>query len=161
MTLGKELPASPSTEEVARALAAAIAAIKARGKSETGEKTMLDVLAPVQAELAAGGAELTARLRRRAFDAAAATTPMKALRGRHVPLCVAVIARVVPRSERAFAPEMPAWSTAKPSCASQFATGLARRLRIARSAIAARVARQIAALDALQRALRIASTAYS
>ena len=31
---------------------------------------------------AAGGAELTARLRRRAFDAAAATTPMKALRGR-------------------------------------------------------------------------------
>ena len=82
MTLGKELPASPSTEEVARALAAAIAAIKARGKSETGEKTMLDVLAPVQAELAGGGAELTARLRRRAFAAAAATTPMKALRGR-------------------------------------------------------------------------------
>jgi dihydroxyacetone kinase-like protein len=82
MTLGKELPASPSAEEVARALAAAIAAIKARGKSETGEKTMLDVLAPVQAELAGGGAELTARLRRRAFDAAAATMPMKALRGR-------------------------------------------------------------------------------
>lgn len=82
MTLGKELPAQPSAEEVARALAAAIAAIKARGKSETGEKTMLDVLAPVQAELAGGGAELAARLRRRAFDAAAATTPMKALRGR-------------------------------------------------------------------------------
>jgi len=82
MTLGKELPASPSTEEVARALAAAIAAIKARGKSETGEKTMLDVLAPVQAELAGGGAELAARLRRRAFAAADATTPMKALRGR-------------------------------------------------------------------------------
>jgi phosphoenolpyruvate---glycerone phosphotransferase subunit DhaL len=82
MTLGKELPAAPSAEEVARALAAAIAAIKARGKSETGQKTMLDVLAPVQAELAGGGAELTARLRRCAFDAAAATTPMKALRGR-------------------------------------------------------------------------------
>ena len=82
MTLGKELPAQPSAEEVARALAAGIAAMKSRGKSETGEKTMLDVLAPVQAELARGGAELTARLRRRAFDAAAATTPMKALRGR-------------------------------------------------------------------------------
>jgi dihydroxyacetone kinase-like protein len=82
MTLGKELPASPSVEEVARALGAAIAAIKARGKSETGEKTMLDVLAPVQAELAGGGTELAARLRRRAFEAAAATTPMKALRGR-------------------------------------------------------------------------------
>jgi phosphoenolpyruvate---glycerone phosphotransferase subunit DhaL len=82
MTLGKELPAQPSAAEVAQALAAGIAAIKARGKSETGEKTMLDVLAPVQAELACGGAELTSRLRRRAFDAAAATTPMKALRGR-------------------------------------------------------------------------------
>src|SRR5882672_6264713 len=34
MTLGKELPAAPAAEEVARALAAAIAAIKARGKSE-------------------------------------------------------------------------------------------------------------------------------
>jgi len=82
MTLGKELPAMPSAEEVARALAAAIAAIKARGKSETGEKTMLDVLAPVQAALAGGGTELTARLGRCAFDAAAATTPMKAMRGR-------------------------------------------------------------------------------
>ena len=82
MTLGKELPPSPSVEEIARALSAAIAAIKARGKSETGEKTLLDVLAPVQAELAGGGAELTARLRRRAFEAAASTTPMKALRGR-------------------------------------------------------------------------------
>jgi phosphoenolpyruvate---glycerone phosphotransferase subunit DhaL len=82
MTLGKELRAQPSAEEVARALAAAIAAIKARGKSDTGEKTMLDVLAPVQVELAGGGAELAARLRRRAFDAAAATTQMKALRGR-------------------------------------------------------------------------------
>ena len=82
MTLGKELLPSPSVEEIAQALSAAIAAIKARGKSETGEKTLLDVLAPVQAELAGGGAELTARLRRRAFEAAAATTPMKALRGR-------------------------------------------------------------------------------
>jgi dihydroxyacetone kinase-like protein len=82
MTLGKELSPSPSVEEIARAFGDAIEAVKARGKSEIGQKTMLDVLAPVQAELAAGGAALPDRLRRRAFDAAVATTPMKAVRGR-------------------------------------------------------------------------------
>jgi dihydroxyacetone kinase-like protein len=43
---------------------------------------MLDVLAPVQAEIAAGGSELLSRVRRRALDAAAATTPMRATKGR-------------------------------------------------------------------------------
>ncbi len=82
MTLGKALSPSPSVEEIARAFGDAIEAVKARGKSEIGQKTMLDVLAPVQAELAAGGAALPDRLRRRAFDAAVATTPMRAVRGR-------------------------------------------------------------------------------
>ena len=64
MTLGKELPATPSTADVGAGARAAIEAVKARGKSDVGQKTMLDVLVPVHAALAAGGAELAARLRR-------------------------------------------------------------------------------------------------
>jgi dihydroxyacetone kinase-like protein len=82
MTLGKEWPAAVDAAALARALAAAIAALQRLGKSEVGQKTLLDVLAPVQQELAAGGAGLPARLRERAAMAAAATTPLRALRGR-------------------------------------------------------------------------------
>ncbi|CAN7371432.1 dihydroxyacetone kinase subunit DhaL [Bosea sp. LjRoot90] len=82
MTLGKELPPEPTIADVARALAAAIEAVKARGKSELGQKTMLDVLAPLQAALADGGADLTSRLPAVADEAAAATVPLKAIRGR-------------------------------------------------------------------------------
>jgi len=72
--------AVPSRAELAAALADAIAAVKARGKSETGQKTLLDVLAPVQEALASG--DDAAALSARARDAAAATVPMKAIRGR-------------------------------------------------------------------------------
>ncbi|HEY5795693.1 MAG TPA: dihydroxyacetone kinase subunit DhaL [Bosea sp. (in: a-proteobacteria)] len=82
MTLGKELPREPTIADVARALAAAIEAVKARGKSDTGQKTMLDVLAPLQAALADGGADLASRLPAVADEAAAATVPLKAIRGR-------------------------------------------------------------------------------
>ncbi len=82
MTLGKELPPEPTIADVARALAAAIEAVKARGKSDLGQKTMLDVLAPLQAELAHGGADLTTRLPEVARVAAEATVPLKAIRGR-------------------------------------------------------------------------------
>jgi len=82
LTLGKELPANPQPADAARALGAAIAAVMARGKSQPGQKTMLDVLAPTHAELLAGGDDLAARIRARASDAAEATVPMKALRGR-------------------------------------------------------------------------------
>jgi dihydroxyacetone kinase-like protein len=80
MTLGKSLPESPDREGVATALQAAIDAVKARGKSDTGQKTMLDVLAPVQQALAGHGeiAEIAARAHR----AAEVTVPMKATRGR-------------------------------------------------------------------------------
>ena len=77
MALGKELPSDPSRADLARALASAIEAVKARGKSEIGQKTMLDVLAPVAAALADGGDPEAA-----AFAAAEATVPMKAIRGR-------------------------------------------------------------------------------
>ena len=42
MTLGKELPEDPSPADMARALAAAVAALKARGKADFNNKTMLD-----------------------------------------------------------------------------------------------------------------------
>lgn len=77
MTLGKELPAEPSPDDVVRAFGAAIEAVKARGKSDVGQKTMLDVLAPVRDALAAGEEPVAAANR-----AAEATVPMKAVRGR-------------------------------------------------------------------------------
>jgi phosphoenolpyruvate---glycerone phosphotransferase subunit DhaL len=82
MALGKEMPAAPSLAEATRAFGAALAAVKARGKSDVGQKTMLDVLAPVLAILAEGGGDLPSRLRRAAQQASEATGPMKALRGR-------------------------------------------------------------------------------
>jgi dihydroxyacetone kinase-like protein len=77
MTLGKDLPASPSPADAAQALAAAIEAVKARGKSDIGQKTMLDVLAPVRDALASGRDPVAA-----AMAAAEATIPMRAVRGR-------------------------------------------------------------------------------
>jgi dihydroxyacetone kinase-like protein len=82
MTLAKELPPEPTLDEVASALDKAIAAVQARGKSEPGQKTMLDVLVPVQRTLAAGGADLARRLPAAAEEAAQATVPMQAIRGR-------------------------------------------------------------------------------
>jgi dihydroxyacetone kinase-like protein len=80
MSLGKELPSAPRRAELAAALAKSIDAVAARGKSQAGQKTMLDVLYPVQAAVAAGK---SARDVADAADAAAeATKPMKAIRGR-------------------------------------------------------------------------------
>ncbi len=58
----------------------AVDAVAARGKSQAGQKTMLDVLYPVSEALAAGRspAEIVAV----ADEAAEATVPMKAIRGR-------------------------------------------------------------------------------
>ena len=61
-------------------LDAAIAAVKARGKADIGQKTMLDVLVPVQQAVASGGSP--AAVAARANEAADATVPMKATRGR-------------------------------------------------------------------------------
>lgn len=82
MTLGKELPVEPAHADFERALHVAIEALKKIGRSDTGQKTMLDVLVPVRDELAADGEELYERLRQRAKDAAQATIPMKAIKGR-------------------------------------------------------------------------------
>jgi len=82
VTLGKELPPQPAADDLARALAAGIAALCRLGKVEVGQKTLLDVLDPVQKVLAAGGADLVARVRLRAFESAAATAQMDAIKGR-------------------------------------------------------------------------------
>jgi phosphoenolpyruvate---glycerone phosphotransferase subunit DhaL len=81
MTLGKELPAEPSVADAARALLAAVEAIKARGKADFNNKTMLDVLGPVAAHLNGGSATFDS-LRGLADESAKATIPMKAIRGR-------------------------------------------------------------------------------
>jgi phosphoenolpyruvate---glycerone phosphotransferase subunit DhaL len=82
LSLGKSLADEVSREQVAEALAAAIEAVKARGKSEAGQKTMLDVFVPVLTVLREGGEEFPARLRATARLAAENTIPMKAIRGR-------------------------------------------------------------------------------
>lgn len=80
LSLGKALPDKLDRQALAQALAAAIDAVKARGKSDLGQKTMLDVLAPVQEAVAAGASPREAAARAQA--AAEATIPMKATRGR-------------------------------------------------------------------------------
>jgi dihydroxyacetone kinase-like protein len=82
LSLGKSLTDDVSREQITDAFAAAIEAVKARGKSDGGQKTMLDVLLPVLAVLREGGAGLPARLRKAAKLAAEDTIPMRAIRGR-------------------------------------------------------------------------------
>jgi len=82
ITLGKELPEKPSTGEVALALRASIEALTRLGKAQVGQKTLLDVLDPVQKVLAEGGPDLLARVRQCGFDSAIATADMDATRGR-------------------------------------------------------------------------------
>jgi phosphoenolpyruvate---glycerone phosphotransferase subunit DhaL len=77
MALAKDLPAEPTRDDFLRAVDAAIEAVKARGKSDFGQKTMLDVLKPAREAFAAGRGPVAA-----ANEAADATIPMKAVRGR-------------------------------------------------------------------------------
>jgi dihydroxyacetone kinase-like protein len=85
VTLSKELPEAPAAADVSRALQAGISALTRLGKAEVGQKTLLDVLDPLQRLLASAGAgdgELLARTRQCAFDAAEATAKMDAIKGR-------------------------------------------------------------------------------
>ncbi len=82
VTLGKELPAQPTSADLAHALAAGIAALSRLGKVEVGQKTLLDVLDPVQKVLASGGDDMVSRVRQCAHDSAAATAQMDAIKGR-------------------------------------------------------------------------------
>lgn len=80
MALGKEFSAEPDRANLMAAFGKAIEAVAARGKSQVGQKTMLDVLQPVHDALLQGktGSEIADI----ADSAADATVPMKALRGR-------------------------------------------------------------------------------
>jgi phosphoenolpyruvate---glycerone phosphotransferase subunit DhaL len=82
MTLGKELRTDGTEANAVRAFGAAIDALKKIGRSDVGQKTMLDVLVPVHEELRCGGDGWCKRVRQRATDAATATIPMKAIKGR-------------------------------------------------------------------------------
>jgi dihydroxyacetone kinase-like protein len=82
LSLGKSLEDEVSREQVADAFAAAIDAVKARGKSDVGQKTMLDVLFPVLEVLREGGDGLRLRLKETARASAEKTIPMRAIRGR-------------------------------------------------------------------------------
>jgi dihydroxyacetone kinase-like protein len=80
MELGKALPEQPSRADLVVATEKAIDAVKARGRSEAGQKTLLDVLVPVHAVLAGGGDAKAIAIE--AVEAADRTTPMLAIRGR-------------------------------------------------------------------------------
>ena len=80
MALGKEIAADPDRNNLAAAFGKAVDAVAARGKSQIGQKTMLDVLQPVHDALAGG--KTAAEIADIADAAAEATVPMKALRGR-------------------------------------------------------------------------------
>jgi dihydroxyacetone kinase-like protein len=80
IALGRALAAGGDDADFATALETAIAAVARRGRSGPGDKTLLDVLYPVHAEVvrhaALGGIAARAR------TAASATEPMQARRGR-------------------------------------------------------------------------------
>lgn len=82
LALSKSLDDEVNRDQAVAALAAAIDAVKARGKSEPGQKTMLDVLVAVLAVLREGGDGLPGRLRTAACAAAESTIAMRAIRGR-------------------------------------------------------------------------------
>jgi dihydroxyacetone kinase-like protein len=80
MELGKALPEQPARTDLVAATDKAINAVKARGRSDAGQKTLLDVLVPVQGVLADGGDARA--IAAEAALAAVRTTPMLAIRGR-------------------------------------------------------------------------------
>ncbi len=81
MTLGKALPEKLDPAAFSAAMSAAVAAVKARGKSDAGQKTLLDVVIPLADQLEKGELDPKA-IRDRAAESALATVPMLATRGR-------------------------------------------------------------------------------
>jgi phosphoenolpyruvate---glycerone phosphotransferase subunit DhaL len=71
-------------DDLVEVFACGVGAVSARGRSQQGEKTMLDVLFPVLETLKAeaGKPDLIARVRMTASEAAARTAPMQATKGR-------------------------------------------------------------------------------
>lgn len=85
IALSKNMANQQSTQaEFAQAFLKAVDAVKARGKADKGEKTMLDVLIPVADELVghSGGENLFAHVKKTAELAAESTKDMTATKGR-------------------------------------------------------------------------------
>ena len=85
MAMGKAMPTAPqSVGDIAQALAAGIEAVKARGRSDLGDKTMLDVLGPVCDALTRAGdaAEAMENVCKTADEALESTRDMQAKKGR-------------------------------------------------------------------------------
>ena len=80
MGLGKGMPAKPDRDALAACFDQAVEAVKARGKSDVGQKTMLDVLVPVSDALRSGAT--ADEIIGVAADSRDATIPMQAEKGR-------------------------------------------------------------------------------
>jgi len=83
MSMGKASADTPGNlDEISAMLAAGIEAVKARGKSDAGAKTMLDVLVPLLTALKSAGDDPVGVARHAADDGLAATKDMLATKGR-------------------------------------------------------------------------------
>ncbi len=83
MAWGKAMTGDPPTrEDFAASLAEGVAAVKKRGRSEAGEKTMLDVLVPVLDAITQAQGDPIAAARQAAKDGLETTRDMKATKGR-------------------------------------------------------------------------------
>ncbi|MBN8532781.1 MAG: dihydroxyacetone kinase subunit L [Rhizobiales bacterium] len=82
LSMARNLPGTTGISGWIEAFGLAIEDVKRRGKSEPGQKTLLDVLVPVHTSLVAGDDAAVARLASVAENAAEATRSMLAVRGR-------------------------------------------------------------------------------
>jgi dihydroxyacetone kinase-like protein len=84
LAAGEALSRKTLPEDLAEVFGSGVDAVSARGRSQAGEKTMLDVLVPVLETLRAnaGRADLIERVRATANEAVARTAPMQATKGR-------------------------------------------------------------------------------
>lgn len=84
LAAGEALSRKTLPEDLAEVFGSGVDAVSARGRSQAGEKTMLDVLVPVLETLRAnaGHADLIERVRATANEAVARTAPMQATKGR-------------------------------------------------------------------------------
>jgi phosphoenolpyruvate---glycerone phosphotransferase subunit DhaL len=91
-------------EDLAEVFRAGVVAVSARGRSQPGEKTMLDVLVPVLETLQAqaGRPDLIARVRETASNALAQTVPMQATKGRASFLGARSIGHIDPGAQSSF-----------------------------------------------------------
>jgi dihydroxyacetone kinase-like protein len=84
MAAGDALAHKQLPEDLAEVFGSGVSAVSARGRSQAGEKTMLDVLVPILETLKvdAGSPDLIERVRVAASAAVARTAPMQATKGR-------------------------------------------------------------------------------